>query len=299
MSIPADDGKASAVLIAGPTASGKSALALDIAERSGGVIVNADSMQVYDALRILTARPNAADTARIEHRLYGHVPAADSYSVGRWSREVAALLGDPALKGRPVVFAGGTGLYFKALLGGLSAMPPIPDAARDLWRTRLAEEGPHALHAALMVRDPETAAALKPGDSQRIVRALQVFEATGQSIRTFRETAGRPLIDLQTARRIVLHTDRAALRKRIRTRFERMMEQGAVQEVQALLAQKLSPDLPAMKAIGVREIAAFLDGNLSADEAIERAAIATGQYAKRQTTWFRNQFGTEWQTIVP
>jgi len=273
-------------------------MALDLAERSGGIVVNADSMQVYDALRVLTARPSKADTARVDHRLYGHVPAAEAYSVGRWSRDVAALLEEPALQARPRIFVGGTGLYFKALLGGLSDMPPIPNAIRARWRMRLAEEGALALHAALQASDPETASALKPGDSQRIVRALEVFEATGRSIRLFRGTTGRPLIDPDTARRIVLQPDRAALRERIRLRFDRMMDEGAVEEVRALLARDLPPDLPVMKAIGVREIAAFLRGELSAADAVDRVSIATGQYAKRQATWFRNQFGADWEIIV-
>ncbi len=284
-----------AVLIAGPTASGKSSLALELAAELDGVIVNTDSMQVYDTLRVLTARPSESDMRAAPHRLYGHVPASESYSVGAWSRDVARLLADEEGMRRTAIFVGGTGLYFKALTGGLSDMPDIPDDIRRRWRGRLAAEGPQALHHELALRDPDLAARLKTGDSQRIVRALEVHEASGKSIRHFQEAQGVSLLEGPIVRRIVLAPDRAELRQRIRARFETMMDAGAVEEAQALLAMDLPPDLPAMRAIGVREIAAWLGGDLTRDEAVERAVIATAQYAKRQMTWFRNQFGDDWE----
>ncbi|WP_419911072.1 tRNA (adenosine(37)-N6)-dimethylallyltransferase MiaA [Hoeflea sp.] len=284
-----------AVLIAGPTASGKSALAIETALAEDGVVINADSMQVYDTLQILTARPAQADLDRAPHHLYGHVPASQTYSVGRWFRDVEKLLAGRDLRERLLVFVGGTGLYFKALTGGLSTMPSIPEDIRSKWRARLEHEGPEALHASLRLLDPKTAETLDNADSQRIVRALEVFEASGQSIRDLQGTGGRALIDPLGARRIVLTPDRNLLRRRIHDRFKAMVETGAIAEVERLLAQDLSPDLPAMKAIGVREIGAYLKGELTIDDAMERASIATRQYAKRQMTWFRNQLDDGWE----
>ena len=286
-----------AVLIAGPTASGKSALALDLARQSGGVIVNADSMQVYDVLRVVTARPGEDDLAAAPHFLYGHVSPAVAYSTGAWTRDVSHLISSGALEGRQAIFVGGTGLYFRALLGGLSDMPAVPDELRARWRGRLAEEGPGALHAVLAERDPETAASLRPGDGQRIVRALEIIDASGRSIRHWQQRGSAPLVDPDTATRLVLDIDRSVLHARINTRFERMAEEGALEEVARLRAMKLDPALPAMKAIGVPELGRYQDGETTLAEAIERAQAATRQYAKRQMTWFRNQFGEEWRRI--
>lgn len=285
-----------AVLIAGPTASGKSALALNMAEKLGGAVVNADSIQVYDALRILTARPTASQMRQVPHYLYGHVPAAHAYSVGQWSGDVERLLSSRDLSGRVPIFVGGTGLYFKALLSGLSAMPAIPQVVRERWRGRLFREGAGTLHAELERRDPGSAAQLKPGDGQRVVRALEVIDATGRSIRSFQQTPGKALIDTNAVRKILFRPDRAKLQQRIRARFEAMMQAGAIEEVCALLAQNISPELPAMKAIGVREITAMIEDGSTAGETIELAVIASRQYAKRQMTWFRNQFGDDWET---
>ncbi len=284
-----------AVLIAGPTASGKSALALDLAQKLDGVIINTDSMQVYDALQVLTARPGVEDTDVVPHRLYGHVPAQRAYSVGAWSRDVADLLGSDELIQQTPIFVGGTGLYFKALLGGLAQMPAIPAAIREHWRGALLSDGPEKLHAVLATRDPGVAARLNRTDGQRIARALEVLETTGQSIASLQDTASEALIDVEGAQKIVLMPERALLWERIHTRFEAMLDLGAIDEVRTLLAAELSPELPAMKAIGVREITAMINGNLSRAQAIERGAIATRQYAKRQSTWFRNQFGDEWE----
>ncbi|MDA4846439.1 tRNA (adenosine(37)-N6)-dimethylallyltransferase MiaA [Hoeflea poritis] len=284
-----------AVLIAGPTASGKSALALEMAEAEDGVVVNADSMQVYDTLRILTARPAQADLERAPHYLYGHVPALRSYSAGQWFRDVDDLLARDDVASRLLVFVGGTGLYFRALTDGLSEMPAIPEPIRRHWRDRLREDGAETLHARLRAVDPQTAATLDATDSQRIVRALEVFDASGQSIRKLQKDRGRALVRPEDARRIVLMPERDLLRQRIHERFVSMVDDGAIEEVERLLALGLSPDLPAMKAIGVREIGAFLSGDMTIEQAIERASIATRQYAKRQMTWFRNQLDDGWE----
>lgn len=286
-----------AILIAGPTASGKSALALDLAERLGGVVVNADSMQVYSVLEVLTARPRGDDLARVPHRLYGHVHPGIAYSTGAWLRDVEALAAE--LAGRPAIFAGGTGLYFRALTEGLSEIPAVPDEVRDRWRRRLAEEGPARLHALLSERDPESAAILRPADRQRIVRALEVLDSSGRSIRVWQARRGRPLVDRAAARLFVIEPDRADLVARIERRLDRMVEEGALDEVRAFVALGLDRSLPATKAIGLRELEAALAGHIDLAEAITRAKAATRQYAKRQSTWFRNQLGPQWRRIGP
>ncbi|ANT54090.1 tRNA (adenosine(37)-N6)-dimethylallyltransferase MiaA [Mesorhizobium amorphae] len=294
-----------ATLIAGPTASGKSALALDLAERSGGVIVNTDSMQGYSVLNVLTARPSAAELARVPHFLYGHVHPSVAYSTGAWLRDVTKLIDDGTfserpdgtLSERPVIFVGGTGLYFRALAEGISDMPEIPQSIRDRWRHELKEQGVARLHSILLREDSAVAMQLKPTDSQRIVRALEVLDASGRSIADWQVARGRPLIDRHSARFLVIDPDRAELVQRIEARFDRMLDKGALDEVKGLVALGLDPDLPAMKAIGVRELQAAMAGRLSFPEAIERAKIATRQYAKRQATWFRHQLGPEWQRL--
>ena len=293
------DRKRDAILITGPTASGKSALAVRLAAEHGGVVVNADSMQVYDTLDVLTARPRPQDMAGIEHRLYGHVPAGAAYSTGDWLREATAIVAELRAREALPVFVGGTGLYFRALTGGLSDMPVIPEAIRSHLRGRLAEEGAEALHQALAARDPQTAARLKPGDGQRIVRALEVLEATGRSISAFQAATGPAVIDAERAEKIVVLPDRAVLAARIDRRFSEMLASGAVAEVEALLALDLPPAMPVMKAIGVPQITAMLAGTMSAAEVVERGAAATRQYAKRQMTWFRNQLDESWRRIDP
>ena len=293
------DRKRDAILITGPTASGKSALAIRLAGEHGGVVINADSMQVYDTLNILTARPQPADMAGIEHRLYGHVPAGTAYSTGDWLREATTVVTELREREKLPVFVGGTGLYFRALTGGLSDMPAIPEEVRERMRSRLADEGAEALHRELTRRDPETAARLMPGDGQRIVRALEVLEATGRSIGFFQSATGPAVIAPERAEKIVVLPDRAALAARIDRRFGLMLETGAVEEVKALLALNLSPAMPVMKAIGVPQIAAMLAGEMSAAEVIERGAAATRQYAKRQMTWFRNQLDENWSRVDP
>lgn len=285
-----------AMLIAGPTASGKSALALAWARHLDAIIINADSMQVYDTLRVLTARPDETDMAAVPHRLYGHVAPETPYSTGRWMREVRALLSDIGPE-RPVIFVGGTGLYMRALTHGLSPMPHIPNAIRTRRRAQMLAESAAALHAELTRRDPRTAQSLEPGDTQRIVRALEVLDASGRSIREWQAMPGTPVIRSDAARRLVLMPDRAVLHERINTRFSAMIDNGAAEEVRALTARTIDPQSPVMKAIGVQQIADWLSGKINRETAIFQAQAATRQYAKRQMTWFRNQLGSAW-TIV-
>ena len=288
-------GAARAVLIAGPTASGKSALALALAEeveRAGRRlwIVNADSMQVYDALRILTARPSLDDEARFAHRLYGRVPAETRYSVGAWLRDVSPVLNEAQAAQALPILVGGTGLYFKALTEGLAAIPDVPAEIRAAWRERAEREGAGPLHALLVERDPVSAATIRAADTQRITRALAVLDATGQALsvwKTARHTP--PLLDIGKTARFVIEPDRAALYRRIDARFDNMIAEGALAEVEALAERNLDPSLPAMKALGVREFRAALRGEITTTAAVERAKMETRRYAKRQSTWFRNQ----------
>lgn len=287
-----------AILITGPTASGKSALALKLAQEQDGVVINADSMQVYDTLRILTARPSEDEMGDVPHLLYGHVPARETYSTGAWLRDVTALLPRLRAEGRLPVFVGGTGLYFKALTGGLSEMPEVDQDVRCSVRLRLRDLGPEALHRNLSARDPQVAGTLNPQDGQRIVRAIEVLESTGRSISTFQQTTGPMVVDPARSRKIVVLPDRAVLHDRINRRFDRMLEEGAVEEARALLAQDLPLDMPVMKAIGVSQIAGLLRGELDRAAVIEGGAAATRQYAKRQMTWFRNQMDDSWERLA-
>ncbi|MEJ0097999.1 MAG: tRNA (adenosine(37)-N6)-dimethylallyltransferase MiaA, partial [Bauldia sp.] len=282
------------VLLAGPTASGKSRLALDLAGESHGIVINADSMQVYRELRVLSARPDAEDEAAATHRLYGHVEARTRYSVGAWLADASAALAEARAAGRPAVVVGGTGLYFKALTEGLAPVPAIPAALRAGLLAETSGLESAELHARLAALDPEDAAAVRPSDRTRIVRALEVFTATGASLAEWKRGASStPLVDASAAERIVLMPDRAELHRRIAARAERMVHVGAIEEVRALLAQGLDPDLPAMKAIGVRELRDHLAGRMSLDEATAAIKTETRRYAKRQMTWFRNQM-SDW-----
>ncbi|MGD9846277.1 MAG: tRNA (adenosine(37)-N6)-dimethylallyltransferase MiaA [Variibacter sp.] len=286
------------VLIAGPTASGKSALALEIAERIGGVIINADSMQVYRDLRTITARPSPDDEARVPHRLYGHVDAAESYSAGRWLRDANAAIADVEASGRLPIVIGGTGLYFSMLTKGLATIPPIPDAVRDHWRARLAREGAVALHAELTRRDPAMAERLRPEDRTRIARALEVWEATGRSLSDWQRHNMPPIIRGNDAARIFLAPDREVLHRRIEARFSAMLAGGALDEVAALKARALDPLLPAMKAHGVPWLIRHLEGQISLEAAAHEAVADTRRYTKRQFTWFRNQL-PDWPWVAP
>jgi tRNA dimethylallyltransferase len=283
--------KSQAILIAGPTASGKSALALALAERRGGIIVNADSMQVYRDLRIITARPTAAEEQRASHRLYGHVDAADNYSVGRWCREAGTALAEARWNARPAIIVGGTGLYFNALTRGLAAVPPVPAAIRAEVRARLASEGAPALHTELSRRDPAAAARLMPGDRSRVTRALEVVLATGRPLKEWQEEEEETpaLLDISRAAKVFLMPDREALLRRIDARFDTMIAAGALEEVRALAARHLDPALPAMKAHGVPWLIRHFNGEITLAEAAEKAKRDTRQYTKRQATWFRNQ----------
>ncbi len=288
--------KTVAILIAGPTASGKSALAHALAERLSGTVINADSMQVYRELRILTARPSEAETAAVPYRLYGHVPGHEAYSAARYADEARSAIAEAQAAGRIPVVVGGTGLYFKALLEGLSPIPPIPPDIRTRWRDAAAEQGAAALHAVLAKRDPVMAARLRPSDPQRIVRALEVLEATGISLATWQEMPGEPVIQLDEALPLVVSPPREVLRQRIDARFDAMIEEGATEEVRALARLGLDPDLPLMRALGVRPLMDMLAGRVSAIDAVEGAKAETRQYAKRQVTWLRsNMSAWKWQ----
>lgn len=288
---------AKAVLIAGPTASGKSRLALDIARREGGLVVNADSMQVYSELRVLTARPPVEDEAAIEHKLYGHVPASTRYSVGHWLTEIADILNQAAGQGRMAIVVGGTGLYFKALTQGLAAIPPIPREIQEEVAARAEGEDSAVLHRRLADIDPEDASAIRSSDRARILRATEVFLATGRALAEWRESPALPILDIATADCVVLDPDRAFLHKRIGERAEAMIGDGAIEEATSLGALGLSGALPAMKAIGVRQLIDHEAGELSLDEALSSIKTQTRRYAKRQTTWFRHQMA-DWRRIA-
>jgi tRNA dimethylallyltransferase len=277
------------ILIAGPTASGKSALALELAAKRDGVIINADSMQVYRDLRIITARPSRDEEKRVPHRLYGHVDAAENYSVGRWLGDVAAMLKDASRNARPAIVVGGTGLYFSTLTRGIAAVPPIPVDVRREVRGRLESEPIAELHAELTLRDPITAARLKPGDRARISRALEVVLATGRSLSEWHADNTPAPVDLAGAAKVFLMPQRDELGARIDARFDAMMTAGALEEVRALAARHLDPNLPAMKAHGVPWLIRHLNGDITLAEAVAQAKRDTRRYTKRQATWFRNQ----------
>jgi tRNA dimethylallyltransferase len=281
--------KPEVILIAGPTASGKSALALTLAEKLGGIIVNADSMQVYRDLRIITARPTPEDEQRAPHRLYGQIDAAENYSVGRWRAEAGATLEATGRYGRAAIIVGGTGLYFNALTRGLTAVPPIPAEIREQVRARLAREGVGALHRELKQRDPAAAARLMPGDRARIARALEVVLATGRSLLDWHGEGKPASLEPVRAAKIFLMPRREELLRRIDARFDAMIAAGALEEVRALAGRNLDPQLPAMKAHGVPSLIRHLRGEISLTEAVEASQRETRQYTKRQATWFRNQ----------
>ncbi len=285
------------VLIAGPTASGKSAMALEFASRHNGVIINADSMQVYDALPILTARPSGDEMQEVPHRLYAHVPPGIAYSSARWLEDAAAVLGELRRQQRMAVVVGGTGLYFTALLGGLSPVPRIDPDIRQQAR-ELAAQDRDELFALLRQHDPQSAERFEPADTQRATRALEVVLSTGRTLGDWQALPGTPVIAASDhVRRFVLEPPRAVLHQRIDMRFDQMIEQGALEEVRAFSDLGLARDLPIMKAIGFREIEHYLAGTISLTESIERAKAATRQYAKRQSTWFRGQFDNQWKNI--
>ena len=273
-------------LIAGPTASGKSALALRLAEASGAEIVNADSMQLYAGLRVLTAGPSPEETARAPHHLFGSVDPADGWSVGRWLRAASEVIADIRGRGRPVVVVGGTGLYFRALTQGLAEIPEVPADVRAEAAADFERMGEAAFRARLAEVDPAAAARIAPGDRQRLCRAWEVFAATGQALSDLQRTGAPAIADWST---VALEPPRPALYARCDARLHAMVREGALEEVRALIARNLDPALPAMKAVGVREFAAHLRGETSLEAAVEAAQQETRRYAKRQITWMRGQ----------
>jgi tRNA dimethylallyltransferase len=286
--------EAKAILIAGPTASGKSAVALALADRLGGTIINADSMQLYHELRLLTARPSEADEAAAPHRLYGTVSANEAFSVGRWLEAAQAAIAEATGEGSVPILVGGTGLYFKALIEGLAPVPDIPREVRAYWREQAARLNAEALHRELAARDPGVAAKLKPNDPQRIVRALEVIDATGVSLSEWQGTPAAPVLDAQTVTRLVIAPEREPLYAAIDARFDRMIENGAIEEVETLLAQGLDDSLPAMRAHGVRELRSYLAGACSLEDAEIKSKTESRRYAKRQMTWAR-RYMADWE----
>ena len=285
------------MLIAGPTASGKSAFALELAQKSGGVVINTDSMQVYRDLRVITARPTPAEEARVPHRLYGHVDAAVNFSAGAWVMDAAKVLAEARAQNLQPIFVGGTGLYFKALTRGLSAVPPIPSEVRESVRARLERDGVEALHAELAKRDPASAERLKPRDRTRIARALEVVEATGRTLPDWHREGLPPLLPPGEFSALFLAPERDQLYARIDARFDAMLDAGAIGEVAALATRQLDPLLPAMKAHGVPALIRHLSGEITREEAAEIGRADTRHYAKRQFTWFRHQLPDfEWVT---
>ena len=295
-------GEERAVLIAGPTASGKSSLALSLANAAikagrDPVILNADSMQVYRELHIISARPSTEDEALMPHKLYGFVSASEAYNTGRWLEDIGAELN--AFRDKTLsIIVGGTGLYFKALTEGFAAMPQVPDDVRTELRDQLEQEGAAALHAHLATLDPQTAENLKPLDSQRILRALEIVKISGRSIRDYQsEAQSNPLLNAAKCQKIVALPDRAALYQRIEDRFDGMVAAGGLEEVEALQSLALNASLPAMKAIGVPQFIDHLSGKCSIEEAIDSAKQESRRYAKRQMTWMRNQMDDHWARV--
>lgn len=285
------------ILIAGPTASGKTALALDMAVRHGGAIINADSMQVYRELRILTARPTPEEEARAPHHLFGHVGVADAYSVGRWLADAEAALAWCRNAGRRPVIVGGTGLYFKALLEGLAPVPPVAPDIRAHWRREAEIQPPGTLHGILARRDPEMAARLKPADRQRIVRALEVLDSTGVSLADWQRLKGTPLIREAEAERYVILRDRETVRARCDARFDAMIAAGALGEAGALAALDLDPALPAARAHGLRALQRHLRGEIDLEAAVAAGKLETRQYVKRQEAWAKRHM-IAWRNII-
>ena len=291
---PAENG-ARVWLIAGPTASGKSELALALAQACGGEIVNADALQLYRDLAIITARPTPADEARAPHHLYGVAEAEDAWSVGRWLRAAVPVIDTILRHGRPVILVGGTGLYFRALTEGLAEIPEPPALMRTAAAATYDEHGEADFRIGLALFDAAAEARIAPGDKQRLVRAFAVFWGSGKSLSEW-QSLTRPTLQPGLWRGLVVEPDRAALYRRIDVRVDAMVARGAVEEAIALSARGLDPDTPIMKAVGLRELAAAGNGRSPLQAAKDEAAQASRRYAKRQLTWFRNQTG-DWPRI--
>ena len=285
-----------AILIAGPTASGKSAAALAIAERFSGTVINADSMQVYRELAVLTARPGAEHEAKAPHRLYGTVPAATAYSVGQWVADAGATIAEARAASRVPILIGGTGLYFKALLEGLAPVPDIPADIRDHWRKQSEALDAPGLYGELLARDPFMARRLRPTDPQRVVRALEVIDATGVSLAEWQGGQSEPILASEATLKLLVAPERETVYAAIDARLDRMVETGGLDEVRTLMDLRLDPALPVMRAHGVRELAAFLVGAADLEDAKTRAKTETRRYAKRQMTWAR-RYMTDWEWV--
>lgn len=289
--------KGRVILLAGPTASGKSGVALRLAEALGGTVINADSMQVYRELAVITARPTGEEMARVPHVLYGFAPSAEAYSVGRYLKDAERAIAEARAGGRVPIVVGGTGLYFKALLEGLSPIPPIAPDIREHWRQRAETVAAPRLHEELAKRDAEAAARLMPTDKQRIVRALEVLDSTGRTLGDWQRTPGAPVLQEAETVRLVLVAEREALMQRIDARFEEMLRAGVLDEVREFARLGLSTELPAVRAHGVRPLLAHLRGEIPLEAAAERSKAETRQYAKRQATWHRRNM-MAWKHIV-
>jgi tRNA dimethylallyltransferase len=286
------------VLIAGPTASGKSARAILLAMEHHGIVINADSMQVYGDLAILSARPNPVEEGDAPHLLFGHIGAERNYSVGQWLDDARWAMEEARRSGRTPIFVGGTGMYFKALLQGLSAIPAVPPEVRNHVRAESAGVAPEELHAKLRALDPETAAKLRPTDPQRIIRALEIFAATGQPLASFHGAREKPLLDAKKCHAIFIAPEKTELNRRIDARFDQMMRDGALEEARRLMVRGLDPALPAMRAVGVPGLLAHLHGECSLEAAVERGKRDSRQYAKRQFTFARTQL-PEFEWVPP
>jgi tRNA dimethylallyltransferase len=287
-----------ALLIAGPTASGKSSYALKRACDEKASIINADSMQVYQDLHILTARPSDEDEALCPHHLYGHVKGCEDYSVARWLGEAGQILENLKKQGIKPIFTGGTGLYFKALTEGLSPVPPIDPVIREKWRDAALFAEPGELHRILQDKDPAMAERLQAGDTQRIVRALEVMDSTGRSLLTWQQQCSEPLLDVRQCETIIIDRDRNVLEQRIRQRAQIMLNEGGVEEALALQGQGYSPDKPVMRAIGVSTCLKLASGTLTKQQALDEITVLSRRYVKRQQTFFRGQM-PEWRRINP
>ncbi len=284
------------ILIAGPTASGKSGLALAIAREFEGVVVNADASQVYQELQIISARPSQEEMEQVPHKLYGHVSGGSAYSTGTWLEDVTQVLKELEAANQRAIIVGGTGLYFQALLSGLSNIPQINEDIRKFWRQEADRLGGHELHKVLQTKDPIMAERLNPGDRQRVTRALEVIESTGRSLSLWQQQTGPALLDLSQTVPFVLQIDREVLYQRIDERFEQMVHQGGLEEVKALLDHRFDEGLPIMRALGVPELSTYIKGDMSLDQAIDQAAQQTRRYAKRQLTWLRRNM-ISWDSI--
>jgi tRNA dimethylallyltransferase len=293
MDMNEDSGRQKVALIAGPTASGKSALAMQIADKTGGVIINADSAQVYRDLRVVTARPSEAEETALPHRLFGYIDGAEACSAARWARDAMTSLEEAEKQGKPAILVGGTGLYHRTLLEGIAPIPDIdPDIRKAVRALPVAEA-----YAALQSEDPEAAARLKPADTTRVARALEVIRSTGKPIAAWQQEKTGGIGEKIALAPLILLPNRDWLYARCDMRFADMVESGAVEEVAALTARNLDPDLPVMRAIGVPEIIDFLSGNASKEATVAAAAQATRRYAKRQYTWFAHQPPHEWPRV--